>query len=98
VADPTPASKGAGTPSSAKGSGAPSEGFPWRLVLFGALAVYGVLLVILNSEQVNVSFVFFDTEASLVVVLLLALAIGFLAGFLFDTLRERRKRKPAASP
>jgi hypothetical protein len=26
------------------------------------------------------------------VVLLLAMALGFLAGFLFDTLRERRKR------
>jgi uncharacterized integral membrane protein len=65
---------------------------PWRLIAFGALALYAVLLVILNANEVKVNFVFFSTRASLVVVLLLAMALGFLAGFLFDTLRERRKR------
>lgn len=68
------------------------QGLPWRLIAFGALAVYGLLLVVLNTETVHVEFVFWDTKASLVVVLLLALAIGFLAGFLFDTLRDRRRR------
>jgi uncharacterized integral membrane protein len=67
-------------------------GAPWRLILFGALAVYGVLLAILNADSTKVSFVFWETQASLVVLLLLALGIGFLAGFLFDTLRSRRKR------
>ncbi len=75
------------------GAGAPAKGgIPWRLVALGAVAVYGLLLVILNAEQVDVSFVFFSTRASLVVVLLVALGIGFLAGFLFDTARDRRKR------
>lgn len=68
------------------------KGLPWRLIAFGAVALYGVLLVVLNTEQVHVEFVFWDAQASLVVVLLLALAVGFLAGFLFDTLRDRRKR------
>jgi uncharacterized integral membrane protein len=68
----------------------------WRLVVFGALAVYAILLVVLNARQVSVNFVLFSTQASLVVVLLLAIALGFLAGFLFDTLRERRRRTPSS--
>lgn len=68
------------------------KGLPWRLIAFGAIAVYGILLVILNSHPTDVNFVFWSARASLVVVLLLALAVGFLAGFLFDTLRDRRKR------
>lgn len=67
-------------------------GFSWRLALLLALALYGIIFVAVNSESVDVSFVIFSTHASLVVVILLALAIGFLAGFLFDTVRERRRR------
>jgi uncharacterized integral membrane protein len=69
------------------------EGLPWRLIAFGVIAVYGVLLVLFNADTVDVSFVFFSAEASLVVLLLITLGIGFLAGFLFDTIRERRRRK-----
>jgi uncharacterized integral membrane protein len=68
----------------------------WRVIAFGALAVYALLLVALNAKQVSVNFVFFSTRASLVVVLLLAIALGFLGGFLFDTLRERRRKAPPA--
>ena len=46
-----------------------------------------------NRNQVAVNFVFFKTEASLFVVLLLAIALGFVAGWLFDDLRDRRKRR-----
>jgi uncharacterized integral membrane protein len=68
------------------------ESIPWRMILFGVLALYGLLLVILNARQTKVNFVFWSTKASLVVLLLITLAIGFLAGFLFDTARDRRKR------
>ncbi len=81
------------SPSTVPGRG---KGVSWRLIAFGAVALYGLLLVVLNTEQVHVEFVFWDAEASLVVVLLLALAVGFLAGFLFDTLRDRRKRGKAS--
>ena len=83
-----------GSPAAAPGRG---KGVSWRLIAFGAVALYGFLLVVLNTEQVHVEFVFWDAKASLVVVLLLALAVGFLAGFLFDTLRDRRKRGRAPS-
>ena len=60
---------------------------------FGALALYGILLVLLNSGEVKLNFVVWSTRASLVFLLLIVLAVGFLAGFLFDTVRERRKRQ-----
>ena len=51
--------------------------------------LYGVILVIANRNNVAVNFVFFKTEASLFVVLILAIALGFVVGWLFDDLRDR---------
>ena len=65
---------------------------PWRLVALAALIVYGILFVVLNSDEVSVSFVFFTPRVSLIVALVLALLIGFLAGYLFDAMRDRRRR------
>ena len=67
----------------------------WALVLFAALAVYAVLLVILNTDEVDVSFVFFTAEISLLVLIVLCLGIGFAAGYLADRMRERRKARRA---
>jgi uncharacterized integral membrane protein len=68
------------------------SGLPLGLILIGLLAAYGVLFILFNSEQVDVSFVFFDAEISLVIALLITAAIGFLAGY---TLRELRTRRGA---
>ena len=65
---------------------------PRRILLLVAVA-YGLLLVLLNLDSVAVNFVFFKTEAALFVVILLALALGFLCGWLFDDVRERKRRK-----
>ena len=62
----------------------------WALVLFAALAVYALLLIILNDDKVDVSFVFFTAEISLLVLIVLCLGIGFAAGYLADRMRERR--------
>jgi uncharacterized integral membrane protein len=64
----------------------------WSLVLFAALAIYAVLLIILNDDKVDVSFVFFTAEISLLVLIVLCLGIGFAAGYLADRMRERRRR------
>ena len=55
--------------------------------------LYALIVVLANRNQVAVNFVFFKTEASLFVVLVLAIALGFVAGWLFDDLRDRRKRQ-----
>lgn len=70
---------------------------PWMLILFAALAVYAVLLVILNDERVEVSFVFFSARISKLVLILLCLGIGFVAGYLADRIRARRKARASAS-
>lgn len=69
---------------------------PWRLIAFAALALYAILIVLLNRKQVDVSFVFFSAEISLLVLILLCVGIGFAAGYLFDELRARRTRKTSA--
>ena len=67
----------------------------WSLVVFAALALYALLLVILNDDKVEVSFVFFTAQISLLVLILLCVGLGFAAGYLFDSLRERKKRRSA---
>jgi uncharacterized integral membrane protein len=65
---------------------------PWTLVIFGAAALYVLLVALLNSEQVEIDFLFFTAEISKLVLILLCLGVGFAAGFLFDRWRHRRKR------
>ena len=77
--------------------GTPQRDTPWRLIVFGALAVYAILIVLFNRKQVDVSFVFFSAEISLLVLILLCVGIGFAAGYLFDQLRDRRKRRDSAT-
>ena len=80
------------TPSTPEG---PRKQSPWtpRRIILGVIAVYALVVVLANRNQVAVDFVFFKTEASLFVVLVLAIALGFVAGWLFDDLRDRRKRR-----
>lgn len=73
---------------------APRKKSAWtpRRIILGAIALYALVVVLANRDQVAVNFVFFKTEASLFVVLVLAIALGFVAGWLFDDIRARRKR------
>jgi uncharacterized integral membrane protein len=64
---------------------------PWTLVIFGVVALYALLLVILNDEKVKVDFVFFTASIRKLVLILLCLGLGFVAGLLFDRWRLRRK-------
>jgi uncharacterized integral membrane protein len=70
---------------------------PWTLrrIVLGVILLYLLIVVLANRDQVAVNFIFFKTEASLFVVLLLAIALGFVAGWLFDDLRARRRRSKA---
>lgn len=77
-------------------SKASAQETPWKLIAFGALAVYAILIVLFNRKQVDVSFVFFSAQISLLVLILLCVGIGFAAGYLFDQLRTRRRSRPDA--
>jgi uncharacterized integral membrane protein len=73
------------------------EGTPWKRIAFAVLVVYATLIVILNHEQVEVSFVFFSTKISLLVLILVCVGLGFAAGYLFDDVRARRKRSRSSA-
>lgn len=79
-----------------EGKAPAKQGTPWRLILFGGLALYAVLIALLNKEQVDISFVFFSTKISKLVLIILCLGIGFAAGFLFDGWRQRRRQRGSA--
>jgi uncharacterized integral membrane protein len=70
---------------------APQRGTPWKAIIVAVLALYAILIVIANREQTEVSFVFFSTRISKLVLILLCVGIGFVAGYLFEQLRERRR-------
>lgn len=74
----------------------PEKDTPWKLVAFAVIAVYAILIILSNREDVEVSFVFFSAQISLLVLILLCVGIGFAAGYLFEQLRERRKRRASA--
>jgi hypothetical protein len=64
---------------------------PWSLVIFGVLALYATLIVLLNREEVEIDFVFFSGRISKLVLILLCLGLGFAGGYLFDHWRQRRR-------
>ncbi len=74
-------------------------GFRWtpRRIALGVVALYGIVLVLVNLDRTHVNFVFFTTSAPLFVLIVLALAVGFALGWLFDDIRARRARKLADS-
>jgi uncharacterized integral membrane protein len=76
---------------------APEKDTPWKLIAFAVVALYAILIVLFNRDEVDVSFVFFSAQISLLVLILLCVGIGFVAGYLFDQLRSRRKSRAITS-
>ena len=74
----------------------PERDTPWKLIVFAVLAVYALLIIFLNRKQVEVSFVFFSAEISLLVLIVLCVGLGFAAGYLFEQLRDRRRQRSSA--
>ena len=64
-----------------------------RLVVFGLALVLLIAFFIANSASVRVHFVFFDTRASLIWVILVSAMLGVLVDRLVILLRKRREAK-----
>ena len=71
----------------------------WQPRLYGALiglvliAAYVIAFVVENNTRVPIDFVLFDVHASLIWLIVLLLAIGFLGGVLLSQLYRRRSRR-----
>ncbi len=63
-----------------------------RLVVLLLALVLLVAFIIGNSKEVKVNFVFFDSSASLIWVILVSAVLGVLVDRLVIALRKRRKK------
>lgn len=66
----------------------------WRHWLIGIVAVLLLILIVQNSQRVEVHFFFADTHTPLIFALLVAAALGALLGWLLPRLRRARKQQP----
>jgi uncharacterized integral membrane protein len=64
-----------------------------RLIVLGLLVAYAIAFVLENRTSVKVHFVLTKTHVSLVWLILLALAVGLLAGILLAQLERRGRRR-----
>jgi len=67
-----------------------------RLIVLIALAAYAVAFILENRKSVPLHFVFATANVSLVWLILLSLAVGFLVGILLSQLERRRRRRGSA--
>jgi uncharacterized integral membrane protein len=70
------------------------------LILIGlvVLGAYVLAFVLENRKTVALHFVLFTAHVSLIWLILLSLAIGFLGGFLLSRLARRRSRTSGGLP
>ena len=67
-----------------------------RLIALILLAAYVIAFVLDNRKSVHLHFVFVTANVSLVWLILLSLAVGFVVGILLSQLERRRRRRRAA--
>jgi uncharacterized integral membrane protein len=67
-----------------------------RLIALVVLAAYAVAFVLENRKSVHLHFVVATANVSLVWLILLSLAVGFIVGILLSQLERRRRRRRSA--
>jgi uncharacterized integral membrane protein len=72
------------------------KGVNWRAWAVGILSVLVLVVALQNSQQVSVDILFVSTEAPLIVILLAAVAIGALIGYVAPVLRRHRRAERSA--
>ena len=70
------------------------ERTPWvQITAIALVGLYTLFFIVLNTHRAKVSFVFGTTRISVIWVILLSLAVGFVLGVLGTRLNRRRKRR-----
>ncbi|HEX5928313.1 MAG TPA: LapA family protein [Solirubrobacterales bacterium] len=65
----------------------------WRAWLVGALGALVAIVALQNSQQVRVDVLFVTVDAPLIVILLAAVAIGALIGYVTPVVRRHRRQE-----
>lgn len=63
----------------------------WRAWLLGALLALVAIVALQNSQQVDVDVLFVNVSAPLIVVILAAVGIGALIGYVAPLIRRHRR-------
>jgi len=69
------------------------EGTNWRAWLLGTAAVLLVIIAAQNSQTVDVDILFVNTSAPLIVLLLIAGALGAVIGYVLPLVRRHRREE-----
>lgn len=70
-----------------------------RVFALVALLILFVILLLQNTAEIDVTFLLFDLQIPIIVLILATAAIGFAAGYLFGrTTRRRRRRAEDPAP
>lgn len=69
-----------------------SREFPWKLVLWGAIALYALAFLLLNDKKQTVDFVFFTVNTRLIWLILLSMALGAALALIVPRWWRSRKR------
>jgi uncharacterized integral membrane protein len=69
-----------------------SREFPWKLVLWGAIALYALAVLLLNDQEAQVNFVFAKITTRLIWLILLSMALGAALALIVPRWWRSRKR------
>lgn len=64
---------------------------PWRLIIFGVIAIITVIFILQNRERTNIDFLFFEVKARVWTSMLIAIVLGVILDRLFLSWWRRRK-------
>jgi uncharacterized integral membrane protein len=65
----------------------------WRAWFVGVLVALVLIVALQNSQQVRVDVLFINVDAPLIVIILVAAAIGAVAGYVTPVLRRHRREE-----
>jgi uncharacterized integral membrane protein len=70
------------------------RGVNWRAWMVGILAALVLIVALQNSQRVHVDILFVNLSAPLIVVILIAAAIGAVIGYVGPLVRRHREGRP----
>jgi uncharacterized integral membrane protein len=72
------------------------KGTNWRAWIVGTLVALAVIVALQNSQEVDLDILFVNTEAPLIVILLIFLGIGAVIGYVGPVVRRHRREERRA--
>ncbi len=67
-------------------------------ILAVTISVALTIFVLQNTQPIIVKLLFWETEVSLIILMIILLLAGFVAGAAFVRIRRRMKRRPDRNP